>query len=87
MPRHGPRQREEIRTLTKKSSVKRKNWTEPERKQDKYQSVISDSEGAAGFVSTQQLVSKSVRAVITLVCDQWTLKWLNWFGVITLPTT
>ena len=33
MPHHRPRQREEIRRLTKKSSAKTKNWTKPERKQ------------------------------------------------------
>ena len=35
----------------KASSVKRKSWTEPERKQDKYLSIISEVEGAVGFVS------------------------------------
>ena len=49
-----PRQREEIRGLKKKSSVKRQKWTEPERKLDKCQSVVSEVEGAAGFVRTQE---------------------------------
>ena len=44
MPHHCPWNREEIRRLTKKSSIKTKNWTEPEENKDKYQSVISEVE-------------------------------------------
>ena len=44
MSHHCPRQRDKIRRLMKKSSVKTENWTEPERK--------LWGGGAAGFVRT-----------------------------------
>ena len=54
MPHNCPRQREDIKRLKKKSSVKTENWTEPERKTKINIGASLVVEGAAGFVRTQE---------------------------------
>ena len=54
MPQHRPHQQEEIRRLTKKSSVKRRIGPGQREIEDKYWSIISEVEGGAGVVRTQE---------------------------------
>ena len=54
MPHHCPHQRQEIRRLTKESSVKPRIGPSQRENKAKYRSVISEVEGAAGFVRTQE---------------------------------
>ena len=54
MPHHCPCQREVIRRLNKKSSVKAKNWTESKKKQGYISERHFRGGGAAEFVWTQE---------------------------------
>ena len=57
-PKNGPplpTSKRRTKNTDKEKQCKKKNWAVPEKKnKDKYQSIISEVEGAAGFVRTQE---------------------------------